>query len=139
MTRPDERDDAPPSGDPFGSPDRGGKVDRGGRTSLMLGLPGAVLSVIFFPLGLLFDVAAIVIGARALRRAKRQHGKAPGAIPGIVFGSIGAFLVAIVVTLLAFFWQEVRTYQECMSGANTIRSQETCMRQFENAIEQRFI
>lgn len=105
----------------------------------MLGVPGAVLSIIFFPLGLLLDVAAIVIGARALRRAGRQQSRAPGAIPGIVFGSIGAFLVAIVLTLLAFFWQEVRTYQECMSGANTIRSQETCMRHFENAIEQRFI
>lgn len=138
MTRPDERDDLRPQGDPVGYGQGGGKPDRSGRAALLLGFSGVALSVIFFPLGLVLDVAAIVVGVRALRRARQRHGKAPGALAGVISGSLGACLVVVVVTVLAFFWQEVRAYQECMSGANTIRSQEKCMRQFENAIEERF-
>lgn len=143
MTRPDEHldaargDSARPS-DPRQTP--GGKEERGGRIAIVLALPGVFLSVVFFPLGLALDVAAIVLGARALRRVKRNqgvHGKAPGAIPGIVIGAVGAVLATIMITLLAFFWTEVRAYQECMSGANTLSSQETCMTKFEHAIQDR--
>lgn len=145
MTQPDERKGAPPpGGDPFGGGQRGGReknggaADNGGRIALLLGLSGAVLSVLFFPLGLVLDIAAIAVGTRALRRARGRGTTARGAVPGVVFGSIGAVLVVVVVTLLALFWQEVRTYQECMSGANTIRSEEKCTAEFEHALRERF-
>lgn len=133
MTLPDERDGGPSQGDPFGSRRRRGVDERGGRIALAVAVPGLVLSVLFFPLGLVLDVGAIVVGVRALRRAER----APGAIAGVVLGSLGAVLVAMVIALLGVFWQEVRAYQECMSGANTISTQEQCRAEFKQAIETR--
>lgn len=157
MSRPDGRGDASPYSDtprPHGGgghqPGPAGKPDRGGRIALLLAVPGIVLSVFFFPVGLVLDAGAVVIGVRALRRARRRRTQetgapqptrqagAPGAIAGIVIGSTGLLVVAVVVTVFALFYQEVRSYQECMSGANTIRSQQKCLNQFENAIRERF-
>lgn len=143
MTQSDERSGTPPGGDPWGTGQRGGQdgrgaVDNGGRIAVLVGLSGAILSLLFFPVGLVLDVAAIVLGVRALRRVRTRGGRAPGAVAGIVLGSVGAVLVALVVTVLGVFWNEVRAYQECMSGANTIRSEEKCTAEFERALRERF-
>lgn len=149
MTWPDGRRGAPRPDDPSSSGRRRTGPERRGLIALFLGVAGVVLSVLFVPVGLVLDVAAIVVGLRAVRGSGPERGwesgeptgggkgRAPGAVPGVVLGSVGVVLAAIVLTVLGFFWQEVRAYQECMSGANTITVKERCRAAFERSIERR--
>ncbi|MGH3319930.1 MAG: DUF4190 domain-containing protein [Streptosporangiaceae bacterium] len=153
MTRPDDRQDGPggPGMDPYGPPERspyGGDpwgrpprpkapVDHGGRRAVIAGVPGIVLSFVFFPVGAALDVVAIVTGARALRRVGGSGGRAPGAVAGIVLGVIGLLLAAFLCAVLVVFWDGVNTYQQCMSGANTIQAQNACKQALRHALEQR--
>lgn len=133
MTRPDEHESGLSPGEPYGSPRRGGEDERGGPAALLLAISGLVLSVLLAPLGLLLDVAAIVVGARTLRRAR----SAPAALAGIIVGSVGAVLAAVVLTVFGVFWQEIGAYRDCMSGANTIATEEQCRAEFQRAVETR--
>lgn len=149
MTWPDGRRGPPRPDDPRGGGRRAMAPDRGGPIALLLGIAGVIMSVLFFPVGLALDVAAIVVGVRTLRGRGAHPGRetsglnggkrsrAPGAVPGVVLGSVGALLAAIVITVLSFFWQEVQSYRECMSGANTIMAQEQCRTAFERSVERR--
>ena len=144
MTTPDERDPyAPPPEDgsaptrppTWGPPAQPGPgvdvpgrpslpprvpaVDRAGRTAALLGLAGVMLSVLFFPVGLLLDVAAVAVGVGALRRARQTGAAAPGAISGVVTGLLGGLLALGALVFVVTFWAEISAYRSCVSGANT--------------------
>src|SRR5947209_13278060 len=122
-------------GQPPAKPPRPVDVGRTARHAFVYGMAGVVLSVLFFPFGLVFDVLAIVLGVRAVRAARRaqeapQPGATPGAggevevratgaVAGIVLGGLGVTLVAIVLTVAVIFWAPIRSYYDCMNGAKT--------------------
>lgn len=110
----------------------------GGRAALFLGLAGLVLSVVVFPVGLVLDISAIILGARARKRAAAAGGHAPGATGAVIAGTVGAAFAAGVLTFLAVFWTEFRDYQECLSGANTEIARERCHSVFRSDVEDRF-
>lgn len=126
-----------PGAPPFGSPQpqgRGsfgaarpasGAVERGGVWALFLGI-GGLLMVIFPPGGILFGALAIRAGVKARRRATASHGAAPGAALGIGTGIAAIVASCAVLTVVIIFFDELRTYQDCMSGANTRVAEERC-------------
>ena len=69
---------------------RGRTGRSGGRRALLFAVAGAVMSVVFFPVGIVLDVAAIVLAFRARRRASRSGGTAPLSAPPVVIGGIGS-------------------------------------------------
>jgi hypothetical protein len=130
-TAPPEHDPPQPSEfgsvpTPPGAPGPAGPADRGGWRALWLGGLAALLTVLFAPLGLVAAIAAVVVGVRARRRAKRSSGTAPGAIAGIVLGAAGLVLSAFSLTVTVILWPEMNGYQECLSKANTNTDKQSC-------------
>jgi uncharacterized membrane protein len=139
-------------GQPPAKPRRPVDVRRTARHALIYGMAGVVLSVLFFPFGLAFDVLAIVLGVRAVRAARREaeapqfnaalrvggerQVRATGAVSGIVLGSLGIALVVIVLTFAAIFWKPIRSYYDCTSGANTETAKQSCRDDLQRSINQ---
>jgi len=128
---------APPEPAGVRGPTSRGPEIPGGRAALFLGLAGLVMSVVVFPVGLVLDIAAIVLGLRARKRAAAAGGHAPGATGAVVAGMVGAVFAAGVLTFLAVFWTEFRDYRECLSGANTEIARERCTSTFRGDVEDR--
>jgi hypothetical protein len=138
---------APPYAEPYGSPPTAGPgrtpgsvagpVDPGGRRALLFAVAGAVMSVVFFPVGIVLDVAAIVLAFRARRRASRSGGTAPLSAPAVVIGGSGLAFASGLLTFTAIFFDEFRAYQSCMSGANTEVARQECNDEFRIDVENR--
>jgi hypothetical protein len=103
-----------------------GAGERGGWRSLWLA--GGALLVMFFapPVALAFAVAALIVGIRARRRARRSQTMAPGAVAGVVMGGIGLGLSALLVVMQIIFWPELKSYLSCREASNTISDQQHC-------------
>ncbi|MQA83301.1 MAG: hypothetical protein GEV03_01390 [Streptosporangiales bacterium] len=116
-------------------------ADHGGWIALSLGLAGLPLTFLFWPIGLVlgvaFDAAAILVGIRALRRARGQRGTAPGARGGLVLGSVGLALGVVLGSFTAVFWSEFSTYQQCLQGAITIEARDQCDTQLRESVAER--
>ena len=74
---------------------------------------------------------------RARRRAKRNSAAAPGAVAGIVLGTIGLVISAFSLTLTVILWSEMSGYQECLSKANTNSDKQSCQDTWFPRIEDR--
>lgn len=120
---------------PPGGPKSAGPADRGGWRALWLGGLAALLTVFFAPLGLVTAIAAMVVGVRARRRARRGDAAAPGAIAGITLGAIGLVLSAFSLTLTVILWPEMNGYQQCIGKANTNSDKQTCRQTWFPKIE----
>ena len=123
---------APYDGRPPRRPD--GPVDGGGRRALWLALGGVFATVVVPPLGLCLGVAAIVVAMRAFSRAGASNGRAPGAIPAVVVGGFVTAASLIVTVLLVVFFDEVRDYRDCLSGAGTHTAQDRCRDDLERRL-----
>lgn len=78
---------------------------------------------------------AIVLGARANRRARRGGTARPrGAVSGIVLGGFGLAFSAFWVLILAVFWPQLNAYYNCMNGANTVAAQQACHSQLSKSM-----
>jgi hypothetical protein len=105
---------------------------------MWLGLGATVVSFFFFPAGLLLGVPALVIGIRARKAARAGLTTAPGAVPGIVFGSIGLVLALMVLAVTIFIWPEQSSYAKCTDKANTQQDEKACKDTFISALEKKF-
>ncbi|MWA06321.1 hypothetical protein F8568_039465 [Actinomadura sp. LD22] len=126
-----------PAPGPMGPPPGPPPVERTGRRALWLGVVALVTSLFFYPLGLVLGVAALVIGIRARRRARTARAVAPGAVPGIVLGSVGLAFSALSVALTVFLWPELSGYQECLGAANTGTDKTACKHEYFPKIEKK--
>lgn len=110
---------------------------RFGRLAVFNAVVGLFFSFVFFPIGIIFDVVAIVLGIKA-RRAAVLAGRGEGAgVFAVVVGSIGVALATVLATVLAVFWTEMQTYWDCTSGANTNTAQSQCNEVLEEDILRR--
>jgi hypothetical protein len=116
-------------------------AERGGMRALFLSLTGLLLLFLPIPgvalIGLALLIGGVVTGIRARRRARRILTRAPGAIAGVIVGTIGlAFAVAGIV-LGAMVATEFTDYQKCRSSALTITDRDTCQDRYFPKIEHR--
>src|SRR5579863_6365234 len=88
---------------------------------LALGLGNIHRGAFVAAVTLLFGAAAVGLGARASRRARRGGTARPrGSVSGIVLGSFGLAFSAMWLLALAVFWPQLNAYSSCMAGANTV-------------------
>lgn len=114
-----------------------GTPERGGRRALMWSVIGLVVVIPLPVLGIFLVILGLVLGVRAHRRARRAGVAAPGAVPAIVIGSIGAVVALVLGVLGVIFWDQLRTYSECMAGAVTNTARSDCREALEAGVRQR--
>lgn len=115
-------------------------VEPGGGRALLLGAAGLVLALTLLPwgaLGLVFEVAAVVLGVRTLRRARASGRAAPGARAAVVLGGLASLLLLLLLGFLAAFYQEYQDFRACDDRAITISAQDQCRVDFEDALRAR--
>jgi hypothetical protein len=133
----DERDPYAPQSPPDGAPTLHKPPQRGGIAALLLSVAGAALALPLVPVGLVLSIAGIVRGLRVRRLARREGTHAPGAAAAVIAGGAGVALAASVLVFIAVFWTELRTYQSCQSGANTMIAAQDCEREFRDSLADR--
>lgn len=111
--------------------------ERGGPRALLLGIAGLVLTFLFLPGGLVLSIWAVVTGVRSRKRARRVLAPAPGAVAGVVLGSIALVLCAFSITLSAVMWKELSGYEKCRQSALTHDDKKTCQDKYFPMIERR--
>jgi hypothetical protein len=123
------------------SPDeRRREAEPGGGRALLLAIAGIVLSSALLPwgvLGLALEVAAIVIAARTLRRAKAAGRAAPGAHAAVVAASIALAFFVVALAFVGFFYDEWHTYRTCLDRAITSTASDACREQFDRSVRER--
>ncbi|TDD61852.1 hypothetical protein [Actinomadura rubrisoli] len=122
---------------PEGPPPVKGPASPTGWRALWLGAFALLTAIFFYPLGLVLGVAALVLGIRARRAARRTSGVAPGATAGIVLGSAGLAVSALAIGLTAFLWPEMSGYQECLGNANTHSDKQSCRHEYFPKMEKK--
>jgi hypothetical protein len=106
-------------------------------TALILGIVSLPM-LIFFGLGALLGIAAVVVGIIAVRRANRGEASGRGmAIGGIVTGAISVVLgILIVIALFAFGFGFAGELERCIEETG---SQEVCQERLERELTERFL
>lgn len=133
QAQPEDRPGGRPAGQPPAGPPQ--TRQRTGWRALWLGCIALLTSFFFYPVGLVLGIAALVVGVKARRSARRDGAAAPGAVPGIVLGVVGLAFSLMSVSLTVFLWSELSGYQECLSTANTSLDEESCKDEFYPRIE----
>jgi hypothetical protein len=104
-----------------------------GTASLVLGILGIILSILFAPVGIVLDILAIVFAALGIRRARRGEATNRGiAIGGLVTGIIGLIIGIIIVAFVATHRQAFTDLQHCAQHASTDTQRSHCVQQFRN-------
>ncbi len=109
----------------------------GGARALVLvfaGLAAASMLLPFGVVGLAFEIAAIVVGVRALRRARAAGRRAPGALAAVVAGSAATLVLLGMLAFVALFYEEYRAYETCLGRALTEAAKGECRDTFEREI-----
>jgi uncharacterized membrane protein YeaQ/YmgE (transglycosylase-associated protein family) len=84
---------------------------------------------------LLVGLAACWLGATAIRRARRAASMRPrGAVLGVVFGAVGAFISTLLLIILAAYWSQLTTYSRCLGTANTLAARQACVNQLNHSL-----
>jgi hypothetical protein len=102
---------------------------------LALGLGDLHRGIYVVVLTAVFAATAIMLGARANRRARRSGTARPrGAVSGIVLGGFGLAFSAFWLLVLTVFWPQLNVYDNCMNGANTVAAQQACRSQLNKSM-----
>lgn len=92
-------------------PYQGMSTDNGKATAaLICGILGLVLTVLFWPLGALLDIAAIVLGVMAKKEITRSGGMQRGAgkaKAGLICGIVGLVLLVLILAFVAANYDEI--------------------------------
>jgi len=76
--------------------------------------------------GLGLGILTIVLGVRARRAAVIAQRSESTGVVAIVLGSVGTAFVAVVLASYLVFLDEITTYNDCNSGANTQQAEAAC-------------
>lgn len=126
----------PQHGGPVG-PEERHRIRTRGRVALVFGIGSIVFSILFFPLGLVLGIVAIVLALLARRAGGRVALHVPGTSLSLVLGILAAVFSSVVLIIAGIFWNEIERYQECVSGANTNAAQTRCLNDFQDTVTDR--
>ncbi|MBG6217164.1 hypothetical protein IWX75_001618 [Arthrobacter sp. CAN_A6] len=115
-----------------GGPQRPGDPPKGTRSlltwfmaALLAALIGSSLMLPWKVLGLVFGIAALVLGIVALVRTGRT--KLPGLVRVSTIAGLAAALFLVIGTgASVLLWPITETYEDCMGTALTIQAERTC-------------
>ncbi len=84
---------------------------------------------------LVVGVAACWLAISAMQQARRAASMRPrGAVFATVLGVLGSLLSVIMLVAFAVFWQQLTTFNQCISSANTLTAQQQCLTQVHRAL-----
>jgi len=84
---------------------------------------------------LVVGVAACWLAISAMQQARRAGSMRPrGAVFATVLGVLGSLLSVIMLVAFAVFWQQLTTFNQCISSANTLTAQQQCLTQVHRAL-----
>jgi hypothetical protein len=101
----------------------------GGILSFLIPIQGIQL------IGIALFAAAVVVGVKARRRARRVLAPVPGARVGIVIGSIGLLFCVLSLVMFAVAFNQFKGYIDCRSAANTNTDLRNCQNQYFPQLE----
>jgi predicted PurR-regulated permease PerM len=88
---------------------------------------------------LVIGAVAAWLGGTARSQARRAGtGRPRGAVAGIVLGLLGLAFSGLALFVFAVFWNQLSTYWNCTSGANTLTAQQACQHQLSQTISHEF-
>ena len=88
---------------------------------------------------LVIGAVAAWLGGTARSQARRAGtGRPRGAVAGIVLGLLGLAFSGLALFVFAVFWNQLSTYWNCTSGANTLTAQQACQHQLSQTITNEF-
>lgn len=84
---------------------------------------------------LIAGAVAVWLAATALVRARRARAAHPrGAVVAVVVGAVGVAMSGVLLVTFAVLGKQLSRYGDCLSGANTIASQQACYSQFQHTV-----
>jgi hypothetical protein len=119
---------------------RGRPVEPGGGRAFLLAAAGVAVSPMLLPwgaVGLALEIAAIVLGAQTLHRARLRGATAPFALPAVIGAVLAALFLTVALAFVAVFHAEYADYQSCSHRAITGSAVEECRTAFEHAVRAR--
>jgi predicted PurR-regulated permease PerM len=88
---------------------------------------------------LVIGALAAWLGSTAVSRARKgRTGRPRGAVAGIVLGLLGLAFSGLTLIVFAVFWNQLTTYWNCTSGANTVTAQQACQHQLSRTMTTEF-
>ena len=88
---------------------------------------------------LVIGAVAAWLGGTARSQARRAGtGRPRGAVAGMVLGLLGLAFSGLALFVFAVFWNQLSTYWNCTSGANTLTAQQACQHQLSQTISNEF-
>ena len=95
--------------------------------------PHRGIYLIFFALAV--GVGACWLAISAMRQARQAASMRPrGAVFATVLGVLGTLLSVIMLIAFAVFWQQLTTFNQCISSANTLTAQQQCLNQVHKSL-----
>jgi hypothetical protein len=74
-------------------------------------------------------------GITAMRSARRQATmRPPWALFGTVLAAIGVVGGALMLLFFAVYWQQLKTYSQCMNSANSPSAEQVCVNQWNQTV-----
>jgi hypothetical protein len=101
----------------------------------LMGINDLAHGVYVVGFALLAGLIAVWFAATAMARTRRRGTARPrGSVTATVIAGIGVAISAVLLAGFAVLGQQLSTYQQCMSGANTITARQDCQHQFSSAV-----
>jgi hypothetical protein len=88
--------------------------------------------------GLLAGAVGLWFAVTAMRQARRGKTARPrGAVAATAIAGVGIVLGTVMLAGFAILGKQLSSYGQCLSGANTIASRQSCQTQFTRAVDHR--
>jgi hypothetical protein len=122
----DQPSEEPSAGDGTTPAGHEGQAILASQWAVALGGVALVLIMVFPPAAPLPAAAALFVGVRARRRARRSRTNERGARAGVVLGSVALAISIPLATMRIVLWGAVDHYLACREAANTITDERAC-------------
>ena len=106
----------------------------------LLGMPGISgnlrRGVVVLAVTMVIGAAGLWLSFTAMSRSRKAGTARPRfAVAASVIGIIGTGLSMLTLIGFVVFWPQVSQYAKCISGANTVATQDACNQQLNNSLQ----